>query len=290
MKRLLQLLLMVALAFVASPAQDQRPQFGTNHYVEYLPGDLPLILCAPHGGALRPASIPDRAYGVTGGDAYTQELTRLVAAEIEKLGGHRPHLVLSHLHRSKLDPNREIKEAAQGNPDAVRAWEEYHAFIKQAREAVTKQHGIAFLIDMHGQSHKGERVELGYLHSPADLAKPVEVIHSPEFIAKGSLALLVQKCGLSYSEVLHGPHSLGALLAEKGYRSTPSPQMPVPDEPYFKGGYTVASYCKDLTTGLQVEVNRSRLRDTPANRLKFAQIFAVVLDDYLTRHLKISLR
>jgi len=290
MKRLLQWLLIVALAFGSSPAQDQPAQFGTSKHVEYLPGDLPLILCSPHGGGLKPREIPDRRYGVTGADAFTQELTRLVAVEIEKLGGHRPHLILSHLHRSKLDPNREIKEAAQGNPAAIKAWEEYHAFIEKAREAVTKQHGIAFLIDMHGQSHKGERVELGYLHTPADLAKPVEVIHSPEFIAKGSLALLVEKCGLSYSEVLHGPHSLGALLAEKGYRSTPSPQMPVPDEPYFKGGYTTARHCKDLTTGLQVEVNRSRLRDTPANRLKFAQVFAVVLDDYLTRHLKISLR
>ncbi len=286
MKRVVSLLL-IACAVLASARAGE---FGAKKLVEYLPGDLPLILCAPHGGALKPASIPDRAYGVTGGDAYTQELTRLVAAEIEKLGGHRPHLVLSHLHRIKLDPNREVKEAAQGNPDAVQAWKEYHTFIEKAREAAVKQHGIAFLIDMHGQSHKGERVELGYMHAPKELSQATEVVNSAEFIAKGSLALLVQKSGLSYTEVLHGPRSMGALLATRGYRSTPSPQMPVPDEPYFKGGYTVARHCTDSTTGFQLEANRSRIRDTPANRLKFAQACAAALEEYLAAHLKISLR
>jgi N-formylglutamate amidohydrolase len=286
MKRVVSLLLIACAVLVSARAGE----FGANKHVEYLPGDLPLILCSPHGGALKPADIPDRAYGVTGADAYTQELTRLVADEIEKLGGHRPHLILSHLHRGKLDPNREVKEAAQGNPDAIRAWEQYHAFIEKAREAAVKQHGMAFLIDMHGQSHKGERVELGYLHAPKELSQAAEVVNSTDFIAKGSLTLLMKKSGLSYTEVLHGPRSMGALFAARGYRCTPSPQMPVPDEPYFKGGYTVARHCTDATTGFQLEANRSRLRDTPANRLKFAQACASALEEYLAAHLKISLR
>jgi hypothetical protein len=290
MRRRLPLFLCVLLAWDSTPAQETAGRVGTKKHVEHLPGDLPLILCSPHGGALRPEEMPDRAFGVRGADVCTQELTRLVAAEIEKLGGHRPHLVLCHLHRSKLDPNREVKEAAQGNPDAIQAWEEYHGFIEQAREAVVRQHGLAFLIDLHGQNHPGERVELGCLHAPSELAQPPELLNSAAFIEKGSLALLVKKSGLSYNEVLHGPRSMGALLAVKGYRSTPSPQMPVPDEPFFSGGYTVARHCKGTTTGLQVEVNRIRLRDTPANRAKFAEAFASVLQDYLAAHLKISLR
>lgn len=290
MKYGLHLLLLTLLAFVELPAQEVASQFGTKKHVEYIPGDLPLILCSPHGGALKPSGMPDRTYGVTGADAYTQELTRLTAAEIEKLGGHRPHLVLSHLHRSKLDPNREIKEAAQGSPAAITAWEEYHAFIEQARQAAIKQHGIAFIIDMHGQSHKGERVELGYLHPASELSQSAEVLNSAEFIAKGSLALLVKRSGLLYTELLHGPKSMGGLLAAQGYRCTPSPQMPVPDEPYFKGGYTIARHCTGETTGFQLEANRSRIRDTPANRQKFARALAVVLEEYLSGHLKLSLR
>lgn len=290
MKGFITALIVISLSAASLLAQESARQFGTKNYIEYIPGDLPLILCSPHGGALKPAGIPDRSYGVTGADAYTQELTRLTAVEIQKLGGHRPHLVLSHLHRSKLDPNREVKEAAQGNPTAITAWKEYHAFIEQARRAVIKQHGMAFVIDMHGQSHKGERVELGYLHPPSELSQSAEVLNSAEFIAKGSLALLVKRSGLSYTELLYGPKSIGALLSAQGYRSTPSLQMPVPDEPYFKGGYTIARHCTGETTGFQLEANRSRLRDTPANRQKFARAFAAVLEEYLSGHLKLSLR
>lgn len=282
----LSLLLFAACAH----AQSSSSQFGTNQYVEYIPGDLPLILTSPHGGALKPEEIPNRTYGVTGADAATQELTRAISDEIFSRGGHRPHMVFSHLHRSRLDPNREIVEAAQGNPIAILAWEEYHRFIEQARAAVVKKHGFAFLIDMHGQTHKGERVELGYLHTPAELAQDATILNSPGFVAKGSLALLVKRSKLPYTEILHGPQSVGALLAANGYRCTPSPQMPVPDEPYFKGGYTTARHCTGQTTGFQLEANRTRLRDTNGNRLKFARAFVTALEHFLAAHLRVSLR
>ena len=41
-----------------------------------------------------------------------------------------------HLHRSKLDPNREIIEAAQGDPESERAWWEFQTFIEEATETV----------------------------------------------------------------------------------------------------------------------------------------------------------
>lgn len=279
--------LLPLLSFAVEP---EASQFGTKNYVEYIPGDLPLILCSPHGGDLKPEDIPDRTYGVTGADANTQQLTKAVAEEIAKLGGHRPHLVLSHLHRSKLDPNREVKEAAQGNADAINAWKEYHQFIEKAREVVVKQHGQAFLIDMHGQSHPGERVELGYLHKPEELDQPAEKLNEPEFVAQGSLAHLMRKSKLPYTELLHGKASFGALLEAKGYRATPSPRLPVPDQPYFSGGYTIVRHCQPPTTGFQLEANRIRLRDTEANRRKFAQTLASVLEEYLRVHLGIALK
>lgn len=279
--------LLPLLSFAVEP---EASQFGTKNYVEYIPGDLPLILCSPHGGDLKPEDIPDRTYGVTGADANTQQLTKAVAEEIAKLGGHRPHLILSHLHRSKLDPNREVKEAAQGHAEAIKTWEEYHAFIEMARDAVVKQHGMAFLIDMHGQNHPGERVELGYLHKPEELALPAEKLNGPEFAAKGSLAHLMMKSKLSYVEVLHGPRSFGALLEAQGYRATPSPRLPAPDLPYFSGGYTIVRHCKPPTTGFQLEAQRVRLRDTEANRRKFAQTLAGVLEVYLREHLGIALK
>jgi hypothetical protein len=280
-------LLVPLLSFAVEPSAGR---FGTKNYVEYIPGDLPLILCSPHGGDLKPENIPNRTYGVTGADANTQQLTKAVAEEIAKLGGHRPHLILSHLHRSKLDPNREVGEAAQGHADAIKAWEEYHRFIEQAREAVVKQHGMAFLIDMHGQSHPGERVELGYLHKPDDLNQPVEKLNAPDFVAQGSLVHLMKQSKLPYAEFLHGKPSFGALLEAQGYHATPSPRLPVPDRPFFSGGYTIVRHCQPPTTGFQLEANRIRLRDTEANRRKFAQTLASVLEEYLRVHLGIALK
>ena len=34
-----------------------------------------------------------------------------------------PFLVINHLHRKKLDANREVNEAAQGNQIAINAWQ-----------------------------------------------------------------------------------------------------------------------------------------------------------------------
>ncbi|MBL9133525.1 MAG: hypothetical protein JNG86_20105 [Verrucomicrobiaceae bacterium] len=278
------------LSAACAAAQTSGSQFGTNNYVEYIPGDLPLILTSPHGGRLKPDGMPGRSYGVTGADANTQELTHAITNELFMRGGLRPHMIFSHLHRSRLDPNREVVEAAQGNPSAILAWEEYHRFIEQARAAVVKKHGFAFLIDMHGQNHKGERVELGYLHSPLELAQSAEILNSSAFVAQSSLALLVKRSKRPYTEILHGPQSIGALIAANGFRCTPSPQMPVPDEPYFKGGYTTARHCTGQTTGFQLEANRTRLRDTNGNRLKFARAFVTALEHFLAAHMRVTLR
>ena len=40
--------------------------FGRNGYVEYIAGNTPVILSAPHGGALTPTTIPDRTASACG--------------------------------------------------------------------------------------------------------------------------------------------------------------------------------------------------------------------------------
>jgi hypothetical protein len=34
--------------------------FGRSNYIQYVAGDLPMIISAPHGGSLTPSEIPDR--------------------------------------------------------------------------------------------------------------------------------------------------------------------------------------------------------------------------------------
>ena len=49
------------------------------------------------------------------------ELAREVADAFERRVGQRPHVVICHLHRSKLDANRDRSEGAQGDADRVPA-------------------------------------------------------------------------------------------------------------------------------------------------------------------------
>ena len=49
--------------------------------------------------------------------------------------------------RSRLDPNREILEAAQGNNLAIEVYKEFHASITHAKQRVKR----GLILDFHGQ-------------------------------------------------------------------------------------------------------------------------------------------
>jgi N-formylglutamate amidohydrolase len=270
--------------------QEQR--FGKRDFIEYQPGCLPIVIAVPHGGRERPEDIPDRTFGVTAMDANTQELGRKMAEEMNKRTGATPALVICHLHRSKLDANRDLAEAAQGSAEAETAWHEHHQFIEQACQSAVARHGFAFFIDLHGHSHPEARVELGYLHSPEDLASCPDRIASGPFADAGSLAWMAGRVRGGYADLLHGSQSLGALLEERGFLATPSPRMPVPSVPFFRGGYTVSRHCKAAfkVAGVQIEANRPKLRDSEENRQRFAAALCSALDAFLITHLQVGLR
>lgn len=281
----LPLLVLLTGLLPAGRAQEptSEPRFGHRRFIEYQPGALPIILAAPHGGREKPADLPDRREGVLTMDANTQELARAVADAVAARRGVRPHLVICHLHRAKLDANRELTEAAQGSAAAEQAWHEHHGFIEQACREAVDRHGWAFLIDLHGHSHPQAQVELGWLHDADDLARPEPLLNTAAFAARGSAELLAQRSSLPYSEFLRGPTSLGALLENQGFPATPSPRLPVPTLPYFRGGYTLVRHCDAArgVAGVQIEANRPRLRDTEANRQRFAEALAAALNTFL---------
>lgn len=288
--KLLPALFATALLALHAGAGEPAPGgsvFGQRHFTEYLPGDLPLVLAVPHGGHLRPEDIPDRTNGVTGIDANTQELARTIAEVMHAETGSRIHVVICHLHRSKLDANRELKEAAQGSAVAAQAWREHHEFIGRACDAAVKRFGVAFLIDLHGHGHADARVEVGCLQTALELADCDEALNGATYVKSSSLRWIVEHGNVSHAELLRGPLSFGALLEAHGFPATPSPRMPVPTEPFFRGGYTIQRHCDAgrHVTGLQIEANRPRLRDTAANRLVFAHALLSTLRCYFTAHL-----
>lgn len=291
MIRISRTILCLTLTGVAAPLVSQDVPTGSHQsspdYVEVAHGTLPIVLCAPHGGRLKPDSLPDRSKGVLQMDANTQELARAVAGEFEAGTDETAHLVVSLLHRRKLDPNREILEAAQGHPLAEATWKAYHEAIEQACQAAVVQHGFAFLVDLHGHAHPQARVELGYLHGIPDLTRISDPEVANELAASGSLQLVADRSKVSYRALITGPRSLGGLLEERGFHSTPSPRLVVPDPPFFRGGYTIRRHCvaSNGVAGAQVELYRPNLRDTARNRQRFAEAMADSILQFLATHL-----
>lgn len=266
--------------------------FGRNEYVEYIAGDLPIVLSAPHGGYLKPAEIPDRTWGITGQDRRTQELARAISDAIHERTGHYAHIIICHLHRSKLDANREIVEAAQGNSHARQAWYEYHDFIDSAKQTVAMSYGRGFYMDLHGHGHEFQRLELGYLLSSSDLSLSDGQLEQAVYIDKSSVRTLAMEADVGFAALLRGSTSLGGLLAERGIPGVPSPTYPDPGGlPYYNGGYNTRRHgSRDggPISGVQIEAHWTGLRDDAVNREAFAVALAESLELYLEQHYKID--
>ena len=115
--------------------------YGSNNYVEYQVGNLPVVIAVSHGGNLEPTSIPDRTCNnaVLVSDAFTIETALEIKNKFFLSTGCYPHLIISHLKRNKMDPNRNIAEGACGNLSAETAYNEFHSFITQARNTANPQ-------------------------------------------------------------------------------------------------------------------------------------------------------
>jgi hypothetical protein len=284
--------------------------FGRNNYVEYLAGNAPVIITAPHGGALLPAGIPERTAAACGGsativqDVNTADLARQMHARFQAAHGTVPHVVIMHLHRRKVDANRVAPEAACGNAEATAAMEDWHDFIDAAKAAVLRAHGRGWYIDLHGHGHPLPRLELGYLLADADLNRPdAQLDASGTFEQQSSIRTLSAQSPLSFSALLRGPQSLGTLYADRGIPAIPSRVDPAPNgTDYFNGGdNTVRHSCGGGATalggttggmicGVQIEAHFTGVRDTPASRERFGDVTAAVLEEYLRIHWGLSVK
>ena len=274
------------------PSAPGTVTWGSLGYVEYVAGNSPIIISAPHGGYLLPPSLADRTYGVLLPDRRTQELAREIADAIAVYTGQRPHLIISHLSRLKLDPNREIVEAAQGDPQAEIAWHEFHGFLTTATTTVTAQHGRGLLLDIHGHSHPIDRLELGYALTAASLALPDSTLNDPAIIDTTTIRSLASQPGAYFPEILRGTTSLGGLLQSAGLDSLPSPVFPDPaGNPYFTGGYIVRQHgSRDAGTvdAIQIESPFS-IRDSSSSRAPLVAALGPALQVFFQTHYGVNL-
>jgi len=264
-----------------------------NAWIQYTIGNAPLIISAPHGGSLAPASLRDRtcAACLTDTDLNTEDLARRVASAFYARTGKRVHLVINLLQRAKLDPNREVVEATDGNAAVVPAWTAYHTFIDSASGRVTSAPGRGLLLDLHGHGHTIPRLELGYTVSASDLRLSDAALAASGAVARSSIARLSVDDVAKSTPValLRGSTSLGALFVANGFPAVPSPTDPAPAaaDAYFDGGYTTARHGSSTGTSVdavQVEAFKVGARDTSANLDRYAAAIVTVALEYLRVH------
>jgi hypothetical protein len=278
--------------YVPEPIAAYQPgisYFGRNGYVEYIPGRLPVILSAPHGGSLRPDEIPDRTWGERSADRNTSALTLAVRDALVALTGYAPHVVISHLDRVKLDPNREVEEAAQGNAFAELAWDEFQTSIEEARSAALGAFGGGMYFDLHGHGHERNRLELGYLLTSEQLNRSNASLNSLAVVQQTSIREIGRTRPDTFAEVIRGATSLGGFLEAEGVAVVPSPGDPFPgSDPYFTGGFNTRQHGSladsELVSGIQIEHHFPGLRDTDANRRAYAERLAVAIRAFVIEH------
>ncbi|MBK9254168.1 MAG: T9SS type A sorting domain-containing protein [Saprospiraceae bacterium] len=265
---------------------------GSKKYITYYAGNMPLVLTVSHGGNLRPTDIPDRNCSncVNVSDAFTMELTMEIAQQITLLTGCFPHVVINNLHRIKLDANRDLEEAANGNADAAQAWIEFHQYIAASKSAINQQFSKGLLLDIHGHGHTLQRLELGYLLYEDELAFSDEKLNSAQYVGYSSIKNLALNNILNqtHAQLLKGSESLGAFFENVNHPSVPSDRNPYPKpgEPYFSGGYNISrhgSSSHGTIDGIQIECHQ-QVRFNPITRRNFAIDFVDVIINFLSTH------
>ncbi|MSU56820.1 MAG: hypothetical protein EXS35_01310 [Pedosphaera sp.] len=177
----------------------------------------------------------------------------------------------------------------------MQAWNEFQNFIIAAKTNVLARHGKGFYIDLHGNGHTIQRLELGYLLSSSQLGNSDATLNATStYENQSSIRTLSQLSPLTFAALLRGSNSFGGLISNEGYPSVPSPAIPDPNsDPYFDGGYNTdqhGSVNGGNINALQIESNFTGVRDTSANRTAFAQSLARVMAAFFDQHCGVSLR
>jgi len=277
--------------------------FSRNQYIEYRPGTLNVILSVPHGGQLKPTHLPDRDCGSlvdgrlvfdhkypkdrsftvrTKGDKFTKEFALALTEVLERKTGHRPHVIINHLHRLKFDSNCDRSEATFEVPEVVDAWLAYHTYIELAKKNIG-QPGL--YIDIHGHSHTENWIELGYVISGKKL-NTRDYKANETSIHKLHEKLISRGRHVSIQQLVSGPCSFGGLLsAIDGYSDmvVPSPKHPGPGTgQYFSGGYNVVRHGSrngGEFDGIQIESPLNKRM--PAERDKYAEAVGSAVVEFL---------
>jgi len=253
----------------------------------------------------------DRPLVHYGRDAGTDIIAASVASGLGVTGGVVPHIITSHLHRSKVEVNVDLGRRAvqQRGQEAEFIHRLYHRWICEALQAGRESQGggSAFLVDLHGHGHNHHYIELGY-RVPATLLNQISAttsdldwssILSTQTVAQEfTLRKLIQRrFGVSSEAVkegLIGPSSFAGCLTKfirkqnvlSKVTCIPSTERPAPNNRgYYTGGYTVLKHARWKNVDcVQVELPCSVRLQPGEKRDAIIDSLTAALLEFFTKH------
>lgn len=286
------ILLFASLLFFGCEKTQDQTSNDWEQFITYKEGNYPLILVAPHGGDLKPQWIEDRdcENAVITQDQYTLGIALQIEQALHELG-IKPYMVLTKIHRIKVDLNRSLETSVCEDNTSNDLWQLFHQQIEHYRRDVVQKYGRGLLIDIHGHGHPIQRIELGYLITSQQLRNASNEGNLSDLTIDSSIKSLVLNHpeNQTLDQVLFGRNSLGTLLSDRGFPAVPSEQDPAPNigDPFFSGGTNTKSYGSrggGKIDAVQLELNRQGLRQEGDDRQEFSLIFAQVISAYMRYH------
>ena len=252
-------------------------------YIQYRVGNTPVIITVPHDGTLVPSNMSDRM-----GDTERAVNTRKVAEQFAVFfnansDGLFPHIIYNNLSRTKLDPDANLMDGAQGNSYANQSYGTYHSYLQTAIDSVEANFDSGILLNLVEHDNATQQFELGYLLSESDLNLSDEVLNTG-YSTLSSISQLSSISSGSFAEVLRGYGSFGEYLFAASYNGSSYQVVPTLDNPnapsdgYTLGGYTLTAYGKERLgkiNAIEVATPYSGFRDN-ANTYRAV---GVILED-----------
>jgi len=262
--------------------------YGDSSWIEYIPGDMPIIIVAPHAGTLQPNSLPD--INTRGSDNGTMDLALFMKDSLHfKSGGCRPHIIINHLRPNKLNPVKSASDSVSAsgtNTYALNALNEFHNFIQIAHAKVTADFGKGHYFELHGNgtAEKWNMIGLGIPKSVLKLSD--SVINTK--VNNSTIKNLCTSGGANFLEVLKGTTSLGGMLDSLGWKSSPSPAHPSPPDSvtFFYAGQNTWRYGSKYTGSIDATHLETywQFMVYNSNKSKYSNDLADVMLKFMTIH------
>ncbi|QOD62186.1 T9SS type A sorting domain-containing protein [Polaribacter haliotis] len=194
-------------------------QNSSKKYIEYIPGTMPVIISAPHGGRLEPSELSTRSCGTNEMDDNTDVLIKEIQKKCFDQFGMYPYIIINNLHRKKLDPNRNESVATCNNSTTKTYYDAFHNFIDQASADINAKFGKGLYIDLHGQSHSIPRIEAGYNLPSSSFDEDLNnTATNTTELARVTIKNLIENniSNSSFEDLIRGVNSFGGIMQITG--------------------------------------------------------------------------